>query len=459
MQALRSIASLTRLGRSLPVLDRAPRVEAGVCTLALLLACPAYVGAHSRPFARATSGSARRGLPSRRSRIAPLPLGWPHALVLGLADPPQGAGALAASGGFAVRYQYLSGGVNTGKGWQTWDPGATFVAGYIEESLAEHLLPVFSYYMLRQSSPGGALGDDRDADLTNLVTPATMRAWFRDLEVFLRHAAAFAPHPVVLHVEPDLWGYLEQTATADDARTVRALVSATGLPELSGLPNNASGLARAIVRLRDRLAPNVQLAYHLSVFGTGKDLLYDKPPPEEVDQLAARSARFYRSLHARFDVIFAELANHDAGYGEVVLHDHGASWWQPADYERERRYLADVVRLTGKRVVLWQIPIGNTLMRAMNSTRFHYQDNHVQWLLDDPTRRHLRAFARAGVIALLFGPALPGETCACDADHDGIVNPAPIDGNTLRSYSSDDDGGFLRARARAYARQGALRLE
>ena len=375
-----------------------------------------------------------------------------------MADPPGDAGALAASGGFGLRYQYLSGGVNTGKGWQTWSPGATFVDGYVSESLSHGLLPVFTYYMLLQSAPGNTLGQERQGDLTNLATRATMRAYFEDLETFLRHAGAFAPQPVVLHLEPDLWGYLQQSARNDDARTVGALVSATGLPELHGLPNDAAGLAQAIVRLRNMLAPNVLLAYHLSVFGTGKDLLVDKPSPSEVDQLAARSARFYRSLHARFDVIFAEFTSRDAGYGEVVLHDHGASWWHPADYERERRYLADVVRLTGKRVVLWQIPIGNTLMRAMNNTRFHYQDNHVQWLLDYPSERHLRAYARAGVIALLFGPALPGETCACDADHDGIVNPAPIDGNTLRSYNSDDDGGFLRARAGAYARQGILRL-
>jgi len=375
-----------------------------------------------------------------------------------MADPPGDAGALAASQGFGLRYQYLSGGVNTGKGWQTWSPGATFVDSYVSESLSNGLLPVFSYYMLRQSAPGDTRTDDREADLVNLATPATMRSYFEDLETVLRHAGAFAPNPVVLHVEPDLWGFLQQSSTADDPRTVPALVSATGLPELHGLANNAAGLAQAIVRLRDRLAPNVLLAYHLSVFGTGKDLLYDKPPPSEIDQLAARSARFYRSLGARFDVIFGELANHDAGYGEVMLKDHGASWWHPADYERERRYLADVVRLTGRRVVLWQIPVGNTLMRAMNNTRFHYQDNHVQWLLDYPSGRHLRAYVRAGVIALLFGPALPGETCACDADHDGLVNPPPIDGNTLRSYSADDDGGFLRVRAHAYAQGRALRL-
>jgi hypothetical protein len=64
----------------------------------------------------------------------------------------------------------------------------------------------------------------------------------------------------------------------------------------------------------------------------------------------------------------------------------------------------------------------------------------------------------AGVIALLFGGGADGTTCACDARHDGVTNPAPKHGNRRRSLSADDDGGYFRSRARAYYRGGALRL-
>jgi hypothetical protein len=426
----------------------------------LMAACSLQTSSQPGSTARAAPREDRKGATPHRSNLPRLPAGWPKVFELGMADPPGGAAELAAAGGFGIRYQYLSGGVNTGEGWQQWSPEGTFVDRYVSESLASGMLPVFSYYMLLQSAPGNAnpSASEQEKDLINLAAPGTMRAYFLDLEAFLRRAGKFAPHPVVLDVEPDLWGYMQQAAQQDDASSVPAQVAGTGLPELQGLPNDASGVARAIVRLRNALAPNVLLGYHLSVFGTGKDLLHEKPPPAVVDELAARSAAFYHSLGARFDLIFSEFSNRNAGYSEVVLHDHGASWWGPEDYARNLRYLADVVRMTRRRVVIWQIPVGNTRMRAMDNTKFHYQDNHVQWLLADHGERHLREYMRAGVIALLFGPALPGDTCACDAAGDGVTNPAPINGNTVRSFSADDDGGFLRARARRYVRLGPLRL-
>jgi hypothetical protein len=94
---------------------------------------------------------------------------------------------------------------------------------------------------------------------------------------------------------------MEQRATNDNASTVVAKVSETGLAELSGLPSNVSGLAKALVKLRDTYAPNVLLAYHLSVWGTLVDIGLSNPSDAEVDRLAARAAASYRSLAADFD--------------------------------------------------------------------------------------------------------------------------------------------------------------
>jgi hypothetical protein len=46
-------------------------------------------------------------------------------------------------------------------------------------------------------------------------------------------------------------------------------------------------------------------------------------------------------------------------------------------------------------MVGWQIPLGNTLMRTMDNTWDHFQDNRVQWLLGPQSRAHLRAYAAA----------------------------------------------------------------
>src|SRR3954449_9062221 len=73
---------------------------------------------------------------------------------LGLASQPGGAGAMRKAAPFKYRYQYLAGGVNTGKGWSTWNEHGTFVTRYVDESANAHITPVFTYYMIRQSLPG-----------------------------------------------------------------------------------------------------------------------------------------------------------------------------------------------------------------------------------------------------------------------------------------------------------------
>ena len=366
---------------------------------------------------------------------------WPfRQFQLGLTDQPGGAAALAHGAPMRLRYQYLAGGVNTASGWQTWNTNGTFVSRYIAESRAQHLVSVFSYYQIRQSLPGAGNGDEPAADLGNLADVATMHAYYLDLEAFFRRAAA-AGGPVVLHLEPDLFGYIEQRAGGAGAASVPAAVASTGLPELHGLPDNASGFARAVLALRDRLAPNVLVGYPISIWGTGVDIHLNHPSQARVDAMAAQSVAFYRSLHADFDVTFTELADRDAGYAQTVNRESGA-WWHAVDFDRDLRFLADYHHAIGKPIVMWQIPLGNTVSPLLDNTPFHYRDNKVQWFLGAGGRSHLRAFAGAGVVALLFGGGQSKDTDVGEASGDG----------------RPDDGGYFYARARACYRAGAIPL-
>ena len=379
----------------------------------------------------------------------PLPSKWPaKTLQLGLTDQPNGAAALRRHTRVGFRYQYLAGGVNTGNGWSTWNPDGTFVSLYIAESRKAHEIPVFTYYQVNSTKPGAGQGES-DVVKTNLADKSTMDDYFADLKLFFERAHA-AGGPVVLHVEPDMWGYIEQTV-GDDATKYRVAV------DRDGLPNNAAGLAQEIVKMRDRLAPNVVLAYHVSVWGTNTDIALQDPSNRAVDKLASRAAAFYRSLGAHFDVTFAEFDDRDSAFNEIVNGDKGASWFRPADFARHARFLRGYSRAARQRIVVWQIPLGNTLMRAMNNSNGHYQDNRVQWLFGGSTK-HLKTYLSAGVIAFLFGGGADGTTCACDAQHDGKTNPAPINGNKRRSLSADDDGGYFASRSRAYYHRGPLRL-
>jgi len=388
-----------------------------------------------------------------------LPVGWPLShLAFGLADGPGGASSLQAVAPFELRYQYLAGGVNTGAGWQTWNPNGTFVSMYVSESAAHGIVPVFSYYMLRQSLPGAHQGEYA-GDLGNLHNVATMTAYWKDMRTFMQRAAGATP--VVLQVEPDMWGYAEQsTGTTDDATRVPAEVGATGLAELAGLPDTLAGFAQAVVRLRDRYAPNVILGYHLSFWGTDQDPFSGSTSwsTAQIDALAARSAAFYHSLGTAFDVAFTEFSDRDAAFKQIQYGDGGASWWDAADFANDVRYLGDFSTATRLRLISWQIPVGNQVMQAMDDTWGHYQDNRAEWLLGPSSASHLADYVNAGVIAFLFGGGASGTTCACDADGDGITNPPAIDGNTTPSYSADDDGGYLKHQVAAYYAGGAIGL-
>jgi hypothetical protein len=404
---------------------------------------------------------------------APLPAAWPKQMELGMADAPGGAAAMKSTAPFKFRYQYLAGGANTGSGWATWNANGDFAKFYIQDSMANGIIPVFTYYMMLQSTPStGASEGQRDS--SNLQNTSTMTAYYNDLKLLFQKAGAFPTQPVVLHVEPDLWGYVEQLNTNNDASTVAAKVSETGLAELAGLPSNVSGFARAIVKLRDTYAPNVMVAYHISVWGTGTDIALSNPPDATVDALGAKAAAFYNSLGANFDLTFAEFSDRDSGFYQYVYGNPNA-WWDSEDFRRNVRFLGDFSSATNKRIVMWQIPLGNTKMRAQNNTTGHYQDNRPEWLLDEPARTHLAAYRDAGVVAFLFGGGAGGTSCACDGQSDGVTNPAAVNGNAYVSaagtgapsfngttlttpYAANDDGGFFRWKAWQYYQTGAIPL-
>jgi len=400
-----------------------------VLALLLALACLG-VCAEAQGIGQATPRAAMSA-----SRIP-----WPYAhLQLGLSDSPGGAAPLAAIAPLGLRYQYLAGGVNTANDWTHWNPNGSFVSRYIAESKAHHIIPVFSYYDLRQSLPGAKNADEPSADLGNLDDIATMRAYYVTLATFYARAAT-AGGRVVLQMEPDLFGYIEQHAARGDASSVPAAVSSTGIPALAGVPNTAAGFAQAVLVLRHDLAPNVIVGYPISIWGTGKDIHLSHPSASEVDTMAAASVRFYRSLHANFDVTFTELTDRDAGYAQTVNGQGPGAWWKNVDFNHDLRFLGDYHRRVGLPIVMWQIPLGNTVSPVVNNTPYHYKDNKVQWLLGKGSRAHLEAFVRAGGVALLFGGGQSQDTDAGNASGDG----------------HPDDGGYFDARARAYYDAGPL---
>jgi hypothetical protein len=109
-----------------------------------------------------------------------------------------------------------------------------------------------------------------------------MQAYWDDVRLLFRRVKGVKP--VVVHVEPDLWGHLEQAGETTLARA----------------------FAQQWIRLRNALAPNVLLAYHMSGWARSTTSSTRIRPTRRWRAYAAQSAAFYRSLGARFDVAFED---------------------------------------------------------------------------------------------------------------------------------------------------------
>ncbi|MFL5828919.1 MAG: hypothetical protein ACJ76X_03290 [Solirubrobacteraceae bacterium] len=328
----------------------------------------------------------RRAFLSLLLPLAAVPVGWPHHVAVGLSDPPGDATALTRHAHLDLRYQYLAGGVNTSSGWSTWNPHGTFVSNYVGESIEAGVTPVLTYYQLLQSRPSAG-SDELHRDLSNLRNGVTMAAYWSDYKLLLRRVNGAAHgHLVIIHVEPDLWGYLQQAGARTPARH----------------------FARRLIELRNALAPHVALAWHLSVWGTKEDPTYSKPSLAHMDVLARESAAFYTSLHAHFDLVFNDVTDRDAGFYRKIKGNPNTAW-SAADFHRHDAYIGGFTRRTRTAVVLWQLPLGNT---TLNDTWDHFRDNRVQWWLGPGSAAHLRATRSAGVVGLLFGGGADGTTSA-----------------------------------------------
>jgi hypothetical protein len=384
-------------------------------------------------------------------------------LHFGLANGPSDLSWMTASGvPWRYRYAYLAGGVNTANPWQSWNsPTGAYATYYMDNSNANGYIPVFTYYELLQSNPStGATESDRD--FSNLNNASTMAAYYDNFKLLMQKSGA-SGKTVVVHVEPDLWGYLEQRASGGDAATLTASVASSGLAEAAGIPNTVQGYAWTLLKLRDLYAPNAILAIHASAWGSGIDIATDSNPSLNAVAEADKSAAFLNSAGiasnpygSTWDLVFNDVDDHDAGWWEQQGANNASftHWWNPNNttFPNFTRYLTWVGELrskTNRPQVVWQVPVGNQHFLTMNNTCGHYQDNLAPYFI-----AHAADLYAAGLIAVLFGAGNGCQTTYTDGRGDGITNNGGVPTtdtpgycsacNTQPSSYADDDGGYLR---------------
>ena len=351
------------------------------------------------------------------------------------------------------RYAYIAAGVNTGNTWQNWSsPRGQYVVDFMNSSRSNGFIPIFTYYQIVQSRPNVLA----EPPLGNLRNNGTMRAYFDDWKFLMQKIGAFGD-PVIVHVEPDMWGHLQNAGS--NPNNVQVSVRSSGHSDVGQFDNNASGLAKAFIHIRDNYAPNAILAYS-STHWVSADLIVQNTNGTTQGNAVGD---FYNALDADFDLMFHEYSDRDGEFYRIVR-GNSEKWWNPDDFERKFDFIEAIYKKTGLRGMLWQIPIGNRFYLSMNNTEGHYQDNKVEHLLGDGSRANIERYVQYGVIGALFGDGEGRQTHFADRRNDGVTNPGSISsrggGRTSeRATHADDDGGYLRKSAQEYYRQGPVPLQ
>ncbi|WP_164019974.1 carbohydrate binding domain-containing protein [Pyxidicoccus trucidator] len=375
----------------------------------------------------------------------PVPIGLPNRLLIGLFEEA-GQNWMRDSGvPWDVRYRYFTKGWVDNWGWGPYDGswGATFM----QESFTQGYIAAPVFYQLF-SEPGGGEGES----LAKVQNATTMRSYFSDVRLLMQRAKEHGK-PVLVLIEPDAFGLLQfQTNSNPNAY---AAVAATGLPELANLPNTVAGWGQAFLQMRKAVgANNVILGIHVSAWASGKDISccsVTDPLQPEVDKVV----NFLKPMGlgpnttgATYDVLVGDPLDRDADFYKLTRAQD--VWWDMSDtasissrsFNRYAEWLRLMNVTSGKRWVLWQIPLGNANHRNINNdgtARAGYRDNRTEYFFGALGDLHRRKFANSGVIALLFGAGAGGQS----------------------SYQNDQAGDgqpYVKSRAGTFLRAGGLTL-
>ena len=269
---------------------------------------------------------------------------------------------------FRFIYVYvLAEGMADPPNFETW-----YVRPFLDTAEQKGFTPVCTFYQLLDLGKAAGMQGEEAAIVQQVLQDAgLMRTYFENF-VWLLQIAAQYPPPVVIHVEPDSWGFMMWAMGIegnDDPTSVPVQVRSSGHPDLSSCvacDDNAAGLGKALVALRDQYAPEVRLGWHASNFRTGT-------APNVV-------ASFYAGMGS-WDVLVGEQPHVDPT---------PTAWWEPWSEEALQtnlQWMSVVTQSAGIPLVLWQMPIG--------TVDWHLIGNGADLAM-------LTRFAQVGVVGVLF---------------------------------------------------------
>jgi hypothetical protein len=275
--------------------------------------------------------------------------------------------------------------------WGCWQydvpPPGRYVADFITSAEVAGAVPMFSYYIWLTVSEAA----EGAPEVAALDDGARLRRYLADWRFFAQTVADTTTGPVIAHIEPDLWGYIEHASA--DPTAVPVAVSSAGAAECQGLGDHAAGFAACLMAIARAEAPNLLLAFHASAWGAGADAYINADPSFDLLGHADQTAAFFRALGAdRADLLVVEMSDRDAGFN--------GRWWDDTDttlpdFRQARSWAARVAADLGLPYLWWQVPYGHV---GLENACDRYEDNRVAYCFD-----HAADFAADGALGIAFG--------------------------------------------------------
>ncbi len=295
-------------------------------------------------------------------------------------------------------YQYIT------YDWYVNGWGGNFVGRFVNQAWNKGYVPLISVYMMLGLPP--TCGESASCYANKLQNPTAVSAYLAALQEAARQAQG--SHPVIFHLEPDFYGYMQQLSNSSNRPAGVLPDDPSSYPvalNLAGYPNTLAGFGRRMVDVIHMTAPNALVAPAASMWATNGDP--NAVTPAQAINMGQRTAAFIDGMGgAQSDLLVGEWSDRDAGSGE-------RPWWDDTNLSLPRPTRAilwenALSAAAHKRLLLWQMPVGNM---SLDNTCDHYRDNRAAYVFQHP-----RDLVDAGVMGVLFGG---GATCQTQVTTDG----------------------------------------
>ena len=315
-----------------------------------------------------------------------------------------------------VQYRYFTKGWVNNWGWGNYD--GTFAYNFFTKASGDGFLPAVQYYQMVSEQPWP---NDESKFVAKLQTASTMKSYFSDFILFMKNVKNFGK-PVLVLMEGDGFGFCQIQSNGNSS--LYAAISDSGVPELQGLPNTVYGFGLALLKIRQATgATNAYMGIHISGWATLKDLFYASvtdPMQPEIDLIYNFLLPFGLNKNNvvgdEFDFMVTDPLDRDSDFYRLTMNQN--RWWDAADsasinsqsFNRHIEYIRLFNQKSGKKFILWQIPLGNSNSKNVDNSNNNiagegYKDNRPEYFFGDGGNGicHCRKYAEAGVYALLFG--------------------------------------------------------